>query len=192
MQAEQFVQADASSRRGLIQALDIATMVIAKLEEQDYLSAQALHRRWTKRKAMIALLALVGAGILSAILWYLGIWVVAGGLIGGLVGGAIGDSIVRYGYMPWKTKRVFRQQKSLQHEFVLSWTADGVHTKNAKGEYSSAWSDFVGWRENDRLFLLYISDIMFYMIPKRAFSSELLLGEFRAHLTKSILAHSHL
>jgi hypothetical protein len=161
-------------------------MVIAKLEERDYLSAQALHRRWSKRKTIIVLLSVVGAGVLGVVLWCQGAQSIAGGVIGGLVGGTIGGSVVRYGYIPWKAKRVFRQQKSLQREFSLSWNADGAHVKDANGDYSSAWSDFVRWKENDRLFLLYLSDVMFYMIPKRAFSSQSQLGEFRAHLARGV------
>ena len=161
-------------------------MIVAKLEELDYLGAQALHRRWSKRKTIVVLLLTVGAGVLGVVLWCQGAWSIAGGIIGGLVGGAIGGSVVRYGYIPWKAKRVFRQQKSLQRQFNLSWNADGVHVKDANGEYSSAWTDFVRWKEDDRLFLLYISDVMFYMIPKHAFPSESLLDEFRTHLARGV------
>jgi len=163
-------------------------MIIAKLEEQDYLGAQRLHHRWSRQKAMVAILLIILAGVLCCLLWWQGIRSVAGGIVGGLIGGIIAGSITRYVYVPWKARRVFRQQKSFQREFTLSWDADGVHSKDANGEYSSGWSDFIRWRENERLFLLYLSDIQFYMIPKRAFSGEMEFKDFRAHLVRRVHA----
>ena len=161
-------------------------MIIAKLEELDYLSAQNLHRRWSRRKAIVVILLAILAGALGWVLWRQGVRPIAGGILGGLIGGIIGGSIIRYFYVPWKARRVFRQQKSFQREFALSWNTDGVHSKDANGEYSSGWSDFTRWRENERLFLLYLSDIQFYMVPKRAFNSGVELNDFRDHLVRSV------
>jgi hypothetical protein len=161
-------------------------MIIAKIEEADYLSAQALHHKWSKRKVMVVFLLVIAASALGWVLWCQGVWVIAGGIAGGLISGVIAGTIVRFIYVPWKTRRVYRQQKSLQREFTLSWNADGVQSKNANGEYSVSWSDFIRWKENDRLYLLYLSDIMFSMVPKRAFDSEADMDDFRNHLVKGI------
>ena len=166
--------------------LDITVMIIAKLEELDYLNAQTLHHRWSRQKAIVVILLVIIAGVLGWVLWFQGARPITGGIIGGLIGGAIAALIVRYVYVPWKARRVFRQQKSLHHEFTLSWNADGVHSKNANGEYSSGWSDFIRWKENECLFLLYLSDLMFYMVPKRAFSGDAELEDFRGHLVKGV------
>ena len=161
-------------------------MIIAKLEALDYLGAQSLHRRWSRQKAIGVIFLVILAGALGWVLWCQGARLIAGGIVGGLIGGAIGGSVVRFVYVPRKARRVFRQQKSFQREFTLSWNADGVHSKDANGGYSSSWSDFTRWKESERIFLLYLSDIQFYMVPKRAFSDEVELKDFRDHLLRSV------
>ena len=157
-------------------------MITATLEESDYLHAQSVHRKWSMRKAVVVYslnIVAVGAGWA---LWGLGAWSIAAGILGGVVGGVVAGSIVSYIYVPWKAKRVFRQQKSLQREFTLSWDADGVRTKSENGAFSSNWSDFLRWKESETLFLLYLSDIQFLMIPKRAFGDKAEIEDFRGHL----------
>ena len=64
-------------------------MIIAKLEELDYLSAQNLHRRWSRRKAIVVILLAILAGALGWVLWCQGVRPIAGGIVGGLIGGII-------------------------------------------------------------------------------------------------------
>ena len=161
-------------------------MMIATLEEHDYLNAQKLHRRWSKRKFIVIISLVIVVLVMCWIFWCKGFLLIAGGVIGGLIGGTIAGATTRYVYIPWKARRVFRQQKSLQREYSMSWNADGIQTKNKNGENSSSWSEFIRWKENENLFLLYISDIQFYMFPKRAFTNETELNDFRAHLVRSV------
>jgi hypothetical protein len=161
-------------------------MVIAKLDEMDFLSAQSLHRRWSRRRIVLVIFLVLAASAVSWLLWCQGVRSVAGGIIGGVIGGVIGGAAVRYLYVPWKSRRVFRQQKSFQREFALSWSGEGVHVKDTNGEYSSAWSDFIRWKENDRLFLVYLSDVTFYMVPKRAFANPSEVQEFRNQLSRGV------
>ncbi len=161
-------------------------MISARLEESDYLCAQFLDRRWQPRNIVGAIALSCLACAISWLLWSTGKWIIAAGILGGLVGGAIGGSIVRYVYVPWKTKRVFRQQKSLQREFTLSWETTGVQTKSVNGEFTCNWSDFIRWKENEILFLLYLSDIQFLMVPKRAFSNMTEIDLFRSNIAQGI------
>ena len=161
-------------------------MIIVKLEESDYLLAQSVHRKWSVRKAVVVYSLCIIAIVAGCALWGLGAWSIAAGILGGVVGGVIGGSIVSYIYVPWKTKRVFRQQKSLQREFTISWDANGVRTKSENGEFSSSWSDFLRWKESEALFLIYLSDIQFLMIPKRAFGDKVEIEGFRGHLAQRI------
>lgn len=161
-------------------------MIIATLKEQDYLNAQKLHRRWSRPKFIVIISLVIAALIFCWIFWCKGFLPIAGGIIGGLIGGIVGGATTRYVYIPWKARRVFRQQKSLQREYSMSWNSDGIQTKSKNGEYSSNWSEFIRWKENENIFLLYISDIQFYMFPKRAFTSETELNDFRTHLVGSV------
>jgi len=42
------------------------------------------------------------------------------------------------------------------------------------------WSDFLKQRESDRLYLLYLSDALFLMMPKRVFHDDGLSKSFAA------------
>ena len=78
-------------------------------------------------------------------------------------------------YLPWKTRRLYKQQKSLQGELTFSFDEDGVTVQSENGSWRTAWTDYVRWKKNDQLVLLYLSDCMYHMIPKR-FSTE--AGDF--------------
>lgn len=161
-------------------------MITTKLQETDYLHAQALHRSWSRKKFLIVSGVAIVTAALGWILWVQGYGPIAGGLLGGLIGGAITGSAIRYLYVPWKTRKVFRQQKSLQREFTLSWSEDCLLSEDANGQYKTAWADFTNWKEDAHIFLLYHSDIAFQMLPKRAFSNANVIAEFRSHIQRVI------
>jgi hypothetical protein len=161
-------------------------MITVKYEEQDYLNAQRLHHRWSKRVSIIIISLVIIATLLSWILWHQGMQPIACGIIGGLIGCFVIYAALQYIYTPWKARRVFRQHKSLQRGHTMSWNLDGIQAKSQNGESFTSWSDFIRWKEGEYLFLLYISDLQFHMLPKRVFSSEQELNDFRAHLERCV------
>jgi hypothetical protein len=156
-----------------------SSTIRAQLEEFDYVAAQRLYRR---RTVWWPIAGFVGAAVL------IGVVVQAHRAqdtlafcvsLGALAGGVIGGFACHYIWIPWQARRVFRQQKSLHRPFELSWDSNGLHAKDANGEYRHLWSDILRWREGERLFVLNLSDAMFLMIPKRAFPEEQSLSAFR-------------
>ena len=109
---------------------------------------------------------------------------IVGGTLGGVIGGVIGAICVRYLYLPRKHRRVFRQQTSLHLPFRFSWSAEEILSENERGSSNTKWSEIIKWKENNRLFLLYISDVMFLIIPKRAFADQGELSRFRQALDR--------
>lgn len=170
-------------------------MLTVKLEEADYVAATALHLRSSRRFAVAFWLVMLGLAVVAIWLWFFGRGLFSDGQLAGLIGGSIGGVLggvlaslgVRSLYVPWKAKRVFRQQRSLQLPFELSWTDEGLFSRNEQGSYNTLWSDFVRWKENDRLFLLYVSDVMFHILPKRVFPNAEALSSFRELLRSRIL-----
>lgn len=152
-----------------------------QLDVDDYVVAQRLHTRWTKKRLLVSLCACIAGGLL-ALSEYEWLFVVGCGLIGGAVGGAVAFEITRKLQLPRRARRLFAQQKNLQRPATFSWDGEGLAWSNANGSGKTAWTDYVKWRQNERLFLLYHSDVMFQMLPKRAFQGAEQLQSFAAEL----------
>jgi len=151
----------------------------ARLEVDDYLAAQQLHTRWTRRQLGVVA-AMLGAGLLLAWASMHERWafVVACSLLGGAVGGIVAREVARRFVLPWRSRRVFTQQKSLQRPVEFWWDDDALHGSNDRGSNSTPWSDYVKWRQSERIILLYLSDAMFQMVPKRCFDGPAQLAAF--------------
>jgi len=80
------------------------------------------------------------------------------------------------------TYRIFRQQKSLNLPFSIEATSEAFCAFNETGKTTMPWGHFVKWKESERLLLLYHSDILFNLVPKRLFQSGAELAEFRGFL----------
>jgi len=89
-------------------------------------------------------------------------------------------------YIPWKTRRTYKQQKSLQREAKMTFDESGFSAANEFGSGITPWSDYVRWKENDHLFLLYISDPLYHMVPKRMFSKTDDVDQLRQILLTNI------
>jgi hypothetical protein len=72
-------------------------------------------------------------------------------------------------YIPWKTRRVYRQHKALQRELSFKFDATGALVTNENGQSRMPWSDYLRWKQNDHLILIYLSDSMYHMLPSRLF-----------------------
>ncbi len=140
-----------------------------KLKPQDFVSAQYLHIR--PRLGF----KILGAVILLAIVW--AIWYSFFGT--SLKNAGWKDflflaSLVYllfyfYFLIPWQARRRFRQQKSLHREVKMRFAESGVNAVNETGRVTIPWSDYLRWKENDHIVLLYVSDTNFHMIPKSFF-----------------------
>ena len=144
--------------------------VTGMLLPDDYVRAQYLHLR--PRLAF----KILGVLIVFAALWAIWYSMSKGGLIGpGWIDYLFFAAIVYlclsfFVYLPWKTRRTYRQQKSLQRESRMMFDEAGIVVDNELGHATVPWSDYVKWKENDHLFLLYVSDPVFHVLPKRYFS----------------------
>jgi hypothetical protein len=88
--------------------------------------------------------------------------------------------------IPYRVRRTYRQRKDLQRPctYLPSEKGLGFETEGAQG--TKAWSDYLKWKEGRSVFLLYMSDQMFHVIPKRFFSSVDELNAFRELLAERV------
>jgi hypothetical protein len=61
-----------------------------------------------------------------------------------------------------------------------------VISESTRGRWANEWTDFLKWRENERLFLLYTSDAAFMMLPKRAFKDAEQVADFGSLVREKI------
>jgi hypothetical protein len=79
---------------------------------------------------------------------------------------------MNYILIPARSRRAFRQLKTLQSATDVSWSSKGVQLQSAQGSSDFDWRDFVRIVEGQYVILLFQSDYLFNFIPKRAVSDE--------------------
>lgn len=100
----------------------------------------------------------------------------------GLIGAGIGHMVS----IAPKAKRVFRQQRGLRRAHEVSWNHVGLTVSGEDGQSTTRWADFHRVRELDDQFILFLSDAIFLMIPKRAFPDSGLMQSFRESVASGI------
>lgn len=92
-------------------------------------------------------------------------------------------------YLPWRVRRLYRQQRSLHEAFTVVLDADaGLRFESARGQGLLPWSHIGRWRESRSLFVLYESDALVHILPKRFFDETLSEDRLREALRQRVSA----
>ena len=159
-------------------------MIEGKISEADLLAAHRLHSRTAWRYTLV--FCTVGAvivlsGLLFAIMSGLGglaIGAIGAGLAGGLLAGPVVAVVLRYLVVPRHVRRAYHQDADLQRPLFYSWDDQVVRGRNAVGHWERPWSDYVKFKEDEDLVLLYRSSVMFELFKKSWFESDADLRSF--------------
>jgi hypothetical protein len=89
-------------------------------------------------------------------------------------------------YVPYRIRSTLHQYKALQREFTFSPSEAGLHWTGETGNAIVPWSDFLRWKENDSVFILYVSDSHYHVIPKRLFAVAGDIEAFRAIVNEHV------
>jgi hypothetical protein len=145
--------------------------VTFQLEADDYIAANRLHTRALFRRPLV--LAWFAVIVLASAVFIYFSWVrppetPLDFVVTLVVMCAIAAPLLSYLlYLPYKTRKVFREQKNLHYPLTVSWSADGFKTENQHGCATTPWDDFFKW---------------FHMLPKRVLS-EAQLTDMRRFIT---------
>jgi len=74
--------------------------------------------------------------------------------------------------IPWQMKRHFRQAPGLRDEIGIDWDDEHLGFETSRGHSRLAWSDYHRWGENERLLLLFQSEILYNIVPKAALGQD--------------------
>ena len=175
-----------ASTREITVTESISRSAAFRLEADDYIAANRLHTRmkWRSLPALGSFLCF----ILGYAVFLYGSWrappnaplvmFVTFVVICGIVIPPLSYLL----YLPYKTRKVFREQKNLHYPMTVSWSETGFKVENQQGNATMPWTDFFKWSEDGRILLLYHSSRLFRMLPKRALT-EAQLADMRQFIT---------
>ncbi len=158
-----------------------------KLKPEDYIKAQYLHMQpspWFMYLGIALLsfcLVIVAASVPSSVSLATTISVFAPILLLG----------VFYGFMlfliiPWNVRRIFAQQKTLQVEYQTVISPEMIESTSENGTMRMRLSDFHKYKVGKDLILLYHSQALFHMFPRRFFASEEDFNTFLSYLEANL------
>jgi hypothetical protein len=131
----------------------------------DHVAAQQLHSAPTH--LALLLLALFACGFVSLIYvidsaqaaLFVAPFVAIGAAAFGWFGWAV--------YVPFAARRTYARYPLAQLRIRISLLPEGISTESERGKSTLLWKDFIKWRTNEKMVLLYISPRMFLFIPTR-------------------------
>lgn len=89
-------------------------------------------------------------------------------------------------YLPWKVRRLYTQQRSLQEPASVEIGVAGLQFSTATGGGLLPWENIYRWRESRTVFVIYQSDALLHLIPKRCFDSPQAQNDFRVLLLRQV------
>jgi hypothetical protein len=92
-------------------------------------------------------------------------------------------------WLPYKVRKTYLQRKDLQRPCTYVPSADGLGAETDGASGVKPWTDYLKWKEGKSVFLLYMSDEMFQIIPKHFFSSPDDLASFRRLVNEKVARH---
>jgi hypothetical protein len=81
-------------------------------------------------------------------------------------------SLFRYVLMPNNWKKLFAQNKELNLPFEVELNEDAIIFTTELSTSKRPWKNFIKWKYDKKLILLYHADNMATMLPKRIFNEE--------------------
>ena len=153
------------------------------ITDDDYVAAQRLHlRAWRKRqRTILVVFAVIGISIMAV-----GPFMLGAILFGAGGGGFFGEMMLSNRSWPRKWRKLFAQQKSLHEPFHYAWDETGLHVSTPLAQGVRPWSHFTKRLEDSETLLLYHSDTVFELIPKRWFEDARLPEHLEALLLKHV------
>ena len=159
-----------------------------QLAPDDYLAATNLHMRKRGWKRLAWILVWSVLGVAAFMFGLIALREPSSGLpnLSVILLIFIAYLFVRTVYLPRRVRRIFSQQKNLQLPFESTVTDSGIDSTNANGKTHLPWSHVIRWKEGATVFIVYQSDLMFCIVPKRLFTHPEHLDAFRALLTEQV------
>ncbi|WP_374334561.1 YcxB family protein [Leeia sp.] len=84
--------------------------------------------------------------------------------------------------VPDRIRRLHQQRKAFADLITFSWDTSSFTASSVQGHGSMPWADFVRYKEDQAVILLYHDDSLYTLVPKRWFQDTAQLNDFRQQL----------
>jgi len=121
---------------------------------------------WKRLLKMLATYACVVGGVYAI---YNSLAAHKPAIVCGLVGVVIGMPLI---------KAISRRREKYFGKTQVQYSDEGIHIQDAYGQVRRSWSDYIGFLEDENILLLYRSQLVYRLIPKRALVGR--AAEFKA------------
>lgn len=152
-----------------------------EVSKGDFLAAQRLHRRSVSRLSMILTIAIILAVFVYVDFWrdysaWQSVWAAGSGLLGMSV-------IIAWQAVSFRRKsnRIYDQWKRTFSNVECKWDERGFSIENLN---SIPWNEVVMTREDDRVYLIYNTDVSFLILPKNDPNNLLMIEDVKEHIRK--------
>jgi hypothetical protein len=154
-----------------------------QLSPDDYVYASQLHSKLAIRLSIGLLIVPL---FFAWYLWYLGVESPVVPIFFGVW--IINFFLWQHLFMPQQTRKIFQQQKKLLQPHEYEITENGLSVTGGEDHTSYVWSHFLRWKGDENIILIYLSDAMFLMSPKKSASTAISISCVR--IKRPILATS--
>lgn len=150
-------------------------MISFQPTERDWIDAFRLHLRWSANKWLICL----GAALP---LFVAGLLLVLNKSIPNVFG-AFGVGLMSLTFTIWFliplanlvsapmfAKRYFRQTASAADVTSVDWNDSAITFSAEDWHQTVRWQNFMAMRKDRKVYLFYVNDIQFFIVPRRAFT----------------------
>jgi hypothetical protein len=157
-----------------------------QISYQDYKAAQRLHMA-PRRRFRILLCILIACFGLAYILDISAVIKGESGRWLFVCAGLFAYFFLLFGvWLPRRWKKTYDGHKLLHRPYQFEITEEAFCSASEYGNATIPWREFHKWKEGKKLFLVYQSDHVFHVIPKRIFESPEAEENFRNLLRNAL------
>jgi hypothetical protein len=142
-----------------------AALTELRYTRDDHVAGYQLHGVPTRRMWLVVALVFFAMGAIAYMLDGVpaALSVALGGIIGGIVFGLFGWAV----YLPFVARRTFARQPLAQLRVRIGFRPEGIRSESERGASTILWKDFIQWRADRKVVLLYLSPRLFLIVPAR-------------------------
>jgi hypothetical protein len=74
--------------------------------------------------------------------------------------------------LPRRARKLFGQQTTMHKPLRFAWSDDGFVQGSAFGDGTYSWTDLHRWSDGASAILLYHTEAMYFVVPRRALSDD--------------------